>query len=73
MLEASGYQVATELTGDDAPVAVLAMDHESVSLPIPAPIVRLRSSVSGEGDSIYRYDRSALLKALDARRVMGRT
>lgn len=72
MLEASGYRVATELTGDDAPVAVLAMDHESVSLPIPAPIVRLRSSVSGEGGSIYRYDRSALLKALDARRVMGR-
>ncbi|MBA4047139.1 MAG: chemotaxis protein CheA [Sphingomonas sp.] len=72
MLEASGYRVATELTGEDEPVAVLAMDHESVSLPISAPIVRLRNSVSGEGDSIYRYDRSALLKALDARRVMGR-
>lgn len=72
MLEASGYRVATELADDDAPVAVLAMDDESIILPVTAPIVRLRSAVSGEADSIYRYDRAALLKALDARRAMGR-
>lgn len=73
MLEAAGYRVAAELTGDEAPAVVLAMDHESVSLPISVPIVRLRSAVAGEGDSVYRYDRAALLKALDARRLTEKT
>ena len=66
-LEASGYCCVTELpTGDDA-IVVLAMD-DAEGLP-DRPTLRLRRDIGTTGaadDSIYRYDRAALLDAIAA-------
>lgn len=68
MLEASGYRVAATAGPEDRPVAVLAMEGEAAAQSGEAPVVRLRASVAGDDNSIYRYDRAALLAALEHRR-----
>ena len=67
VLEASGYRVASALPAGEAPAVVLAMEGDEIA--VDAPVVRLRAEVAGRGrrDSIYRYDRSALLAAVAAR------
>ncbi|MBX9728657.1 MAG: chemotaxis protein CheA, partial [Sphingopyxis sp.] len=71
VLEASGYRVATSLASGERAAVILAMTDDVPSLPNDAPILKLRSDVAGGTDSIYRYDRQALLAALDARCATG--
>ncbi|OQW47656.1 MAG: chemotaxis protein CheA [Proteobacteria bacterium SG_bin6] len=67
VLEASGYRVASAAAEGEVPAVVLAMEGEEIAA--RAPVVRLRSQVAsvGHADSIYRYDRAALLAAVAAR------
>ncbi|MBY0282983.1 MAG: chemotaxis protein CheA [Sphingomonas sp.] len=67
VLEASGYRVATALAKDERPAVVLAMADEAPPQLPEAPLLKLRRDVAGGNDSIYRYDRAAVLEALDAR------
>ena len=66
-LEASGYCCVTELPPGDDAIVVLAMD-DAKGLP-DRPTLRLRRDIGTTGaadDSIYRYDRAALLDAIAA-------
>ncbi|MBX9882109.1 MAG: chemotaxis protein CheW [Sphingomonas sp.] len=67
VLEASGYRVASGAADNEVPAVVLAMEGEEIAA--RAPVVRLRTQVApaGRADSIYRYDRAALLAAVAAR------
>ena len=67
VLEASGYRVVTAIESNEPVAAVLAMAEDASIPAADAPVVRLRREVSGGSDSIYRYDRTALLEALGAR------
>lgn len=71
VLEASGYRVVSALAPGERAVAVLAMADDAVAPALDGPVVRLRRDVSGDGETIYRYDRAGLLQALDARRMAG--
>jgi len=71
VLNAAGYRLVASLSPGERPVAVLAMADEPVPPLVAAPVLRLRRGVNGDDDSIYRYDRAALLQALDARRMTG--
>lgn len=76
LLESSGYRVATRLGPGDVPAVILS-DEEAPTdaAPAAAPVVRLRRSRTAAGagdDSVYRYDRAALLHALNARAGRGR-
>ena len=65
VLEAAGYRVATALRPGQAARAVVRMDDDAVSATgSAAPVVRLRRDAEGADDSIFRYDRPALLAAL---------
>jgi two-component system chemotaxis sensor kinase CheA len=73
-LEGAGYKVATKLKPGEAAAVVLTMDSGAPAQIGTAPVVRLRQDRSANGandDSIYRYDRGALLAAL-AERAGGR-
>lgn len=70
LLEASGYSVALELAPGETASVVLSSDDASPDRAEAAPVVRLRRRrvASGhEDDSVYRYDRAALLSALEAK------
>ena len=71
MLEASGYRVLTALAQGEQAAVVLAMADEAPPIAPAAPVVRLRSEVAGDSDSVYRYDRVALLAAVEARCAAG--
>ncbi len=66
VLEGAGYRVVTEVTGPMKPDVALAMDDDVVSAVGGAPVVRLRAQPDrGDAvDSVYRYDRDAVLGAL---------
>lgn len=70
ILRASGYRIITETSGFDDEVedVVLCVTEGGMSPSSPeVPVVRLRATVLANGpddDSIYRYDRAALLSAL---------
>lgn len=69
VLEAAGYRVVRRLPDGERPAVILAGDGppDAISL---APVVRLRRSKAAPGqedDSIYRYDRTRLLSAIEAR------
>lgn len=67
VLEAHGYRCALHLAAGTTPDVRLMMEDDAVSAPaVDAPVVRLRRDRDGggDGDSIYRYDRSALIAAL---------
>ncbi|QNQ10986.1 chemotaxis protein CheA [Sphingomonas alpina] len=69
-LEGAGYKVTTKLKPGEAAAVVLTMDSGAPAQIGTAPVVRLRQDRSANGandDSIYRYDRGALLAALAAR------
>ncbi len=67
--EAAGYRCVTRVSAGDEAALVLAMDDA----PPPdrpadgAPTIRLRRERSGSDGSIYRYDREALVAAMDER------
>ncbi|MGY4396082.1 two-component system chemotaxis sensor kinase CheA [Sphingomonas sp. UYAg733] len=70
VLEGAGYRVATRLGADETAAVVLTMDVAAPARIGAAPVVRLRQDRSANGvsdDSIYRYDRGALLAALAER------
>ncbi len=71
VLEGAGYRVITQSMPNLQPSVVLAMDDDFADAPGDAPIVRLRAQADlREGDdSIYRYDRDALLNALATRQL----
>uniref|UniRef100_UPI0035C9BE96 chemotaxis protein CheA n=1 Tax=uncultured Sphingomonas sp. TaxID=158754 RepID=UPI0035C9BE96 len=63
VLEASGYRVATTLRPGDVPRVLVRMESD----PAPTgqvPVVRLRRDAEGDADSIFRYDRPAVLAAV---------
>jgi two-component system chemotaxis sensor kinase CheA len=67
-IEASGYRCVAQLApGETAAVALAMDDVADPPVSAAANLVRLRRSPAGGPDSIYRYDRAALVAALDAR------
>jgi len=67
VLEAHGYRCTLSADGGEAPSVRLMMEEDAVAAaPSDAPVVRLRRDREGvaDPDSIYRYDRSALIAAL---------
>ncbi|MET0245126.1 MAG: chemotaxis protein CheW [Sphingomonas sp.] len=68
ILEGAGYRVTSGLTAGETAAIVLAADDHAPPATV-APVVRLRRSRAARAgdDSIYRYDRAALLSALEAR------
>lgn len=70
LIEAAGYRVALGAAADESGAVVIAGgDDPAPAPPLPgdAPVVRLRARPepgAGPDDSIYRYDRTALLAAV---------
>ncbi|KTW09018.1 chemotaxis protein CheW, partial [Sphingomonas sanguinis] len=67
VLEAHGYRCALQSSGEEAPAVRLVMDDDPLAAEAStAPVVRLRRDREGPSgaDSIYRYDRPALIAAL---------
>ncbi|USU09555.1 chemotaxis protein CheW [Sphingomonadaceae bacterium OTU29MARTA1] len=64
MLEASGYRCVTQMPASAPADIALVMDDARVADDITCKVVRLRSAITGDVASIYRYDRPALLDAL---------
>ena len=65
-LEGVGYRCATRLAPGDTPAVTLVMAGD----PTPATtgeVVQLRREVAGGENSIYRYDRAALIAAVASR------
>ncbi|MDQ1156848.1 two-component system chemotaxis sensor kinase CheA [Sphingomonas sp. SORGH_AS 950] len=67
VLEANGYRCAVQAADNEVPAVRLMMEDE----PLPedasgAPVVRLRRErdAASDADSVYRYDRPALIAAL---------
>lgn len=74
LVESAGYRVALQLAPGETPAVVLASEESTDAIAPGAPVVRLRRRRAAEGagdDSVYRYDRAALLTALETR-VAGR-
>ncbi|RDE05228.1 chemotaxis protein CheA [Sphingomonas aracearum] len=64
-IEAAGYRAVTRLAAGEKAAVVLAMEETVMAAPTSVPVVRLRTQREGaSADSIYRYDRAALLGAL---------
>ena len=61
-LEAAGYRCTATLSPGERPAVALAM--EEASAPPDLPTIRLSRRAANDGDSIYRYDRPALIDAL---------
>lgn len=77
LLRSAGYRVAAASAADDeTPDVLLCLaDDGAATAPVgdAVPVIRLRSAVAATGpddDTVYRYDRQALLEAL-AQRVGG--
>ena len=65
LLGAAGYRVAFAGESNDERVSVIVTTVAPVPEGVDAPVVRLRGTPDHTGDeSIYRYDRDGLLKAL---------
>ncbi len=71
-LEASGYRCVTALAAGETAAIALAMEDAPMRETL-APVVTLRRTRTAEhegDDSIYRYDRPALIAAIAARRAV---
>ncbi len=67
VLEAHGYRCTLTPDGEEPPSVRLMMEEDAIgAAPSEAPVVRLRRDREGlaDPDSIYRYDRSALIAAV---------
>ncbi len=67
VLEAHGYRCTLSPDGEEPPSVRLMMEEDAIgAAPSEAPVVRLRRDREGlaDPDSIYRYDRSALIAAV---------
>ncbi len=70
VLQSAGYRVVTALPEGVRASVMLAMADDLAAGASDAPVVKLRQDVaprSSDDDSIYRYDRAALLAALSDR------
>jgi two-component system chemotaxis sensor kinase CheA len=74
MVESLGYRVVAAGPGVAADIVIAGPDAPEPSSSGGAQLVRLRATpeASGAGDSIYRYDRAALMAALGGARKGGR-
>ena len=68
-LEAAGYRCVTRVPAGERPMLALAMDDAAP--PGDLPTIRLRREQSGRDDSIYRYDRGAVIAAMAERVARG--
>ena len=66
-LEGAGYRCATRLAPGDTPAVTLIMADAGPAAAPAGNVVQLRREVSGPTDSIYRYDRGALIAAVASR------
>ncbi|MDB5694750.1 MAG: chemotaxis protein CheA [Sphingomonas bacterium] len=67
-LEGLGYRCATAALPGEQPVVTLMMaDDATVFTSTAGDVVQLRREVAGGADSIYRYDRAALIAAVAGR------
>ncbi len=67
LVESAGYRVIGEADEAEADLAILAQDGEDTPLPQALRAIRLRTTPDAppdRADTIYRYDREALLAAL---------
>lgn len=72
VLEASGYRVTAALRPGEVPQVLVRMEGDAAPCTSPIPVVRLRRDAEGGGeDTIFRYDRPAVLAAV-ARSAGGR-
>jgi len=68
-IEASGYACVSRLGAGETAAVALAMEDDAEPLATAAPVVRLRARPAARGpgdDSVYRYDRVALIAAMNA-------
>ncbi|MBY0520195.1 MAG: chemotaxis protein CheW, partial [Sphingomonas sp.] len=75
VLEGAGYRVITQVNGKDRPSVTLAMESDAAVAHGNAPVVRLRAEADATDgvESVYRYDRDAVLAALAVRQNGSRT
>lgn len=69
LLETSGYTVVSALAPGEVASVILSSDDAASYAGEAAPVVRLRRrrvAAEGQDNSVYRYDRTALLRALKA-------
>jgi two-component system chemotaxis sensor kinase CheA len=64
VLEGAGYRVTTALRPGETPRVLVRMGDDATPVPGEIPVVRLRRDADGGDDSIFRYDRPALLAAV---------
>lgn len=66
LVESAGYIVVASGSPGSESACVVIASAEAAETPTPegARLVRVRASAEGEGDSVHRYDREALLAAL---------
>jgi two-component system chemotaxis sensor kinase CheA len=71
LVESAGYRTAPlDHEGNEAPRLVIVGENSGDTVPKGAKVVRLSSSAADQGgDTIYRYDRDALLGVLAAGRA----
>ena len=65
LVEAAGYRVVAEPPADDPVSVVLTLDAVEAPAAGTAPVLRLSSDPAPQPGHIYRYDRAALLAALE--------
>jgi two-component system chemotaxis sensor kinase CheA len=66
-LEGAGYRCTTATGSGEAPAVTLVMADDAPLLQHADTVVRLRREVAGGAESIYRYDRAALIAAVAGR------
>ncbi len=65
LVESAGYTVVESgAPGSESASVVIASEEAEPAAASGARLVRIRASAEGEGDSVHRYDREALLAAL---------
>ncbi len=66
LVESAGYEVVASGAPGSETASIVIASAEAGDLPVPegARLVRVRAAAEGEGDSVHRYDREALLGAI---------
>jgi two-component system chemotaxis sensor kinase CheA len=65
LVESAGYTVVESgAPGSESASVVIASEESETPAPSGSRLVLIRASAEGEGDSVHRYDREALLAAL---------
>jgi two-component system, chemotaxis family, sensor kinase CheA len=72
VLEASGYRVTAALRPGEVPRVLVRMEGDAAPATGTIPVVRLRRDAEGADDTIFRYDRPAVLAAVARSAAGGR-